>query len=490
MPFQIQIIGDTTDQVFLSAPNGQIHQYETGAQAAAIVSENRNLDSQNGISRRFRIVKVDSDNDSIDDSWKLRERHHFHSGYYAPVPWSKEPWFVTSAFYDSHFCHLSRDKDGLLAYTESHEKGMEDRQTRIRAGKYLRTYFSNTLTCEEIKHWAGKVSAANGEGETVFFAKTPDEIEEVYTNGPDSCMSHSESHFESDCHPVRVYGAGDLAIAYITRKDNITARCLSWPERKIYSTIYGDGGFWSDQLANMLQNMGFEKGVISSKWNGARLLRIEQNGGFIAPYLDVPNSLSDNGDYLVLSGNGYIESQNTNGLTEQGGTCAICMENYNSEESGGYIESTEQYVCDYCYSENSFYCEDCNTTCHTDDAQWIENNLVCDSCADSYPTCDECSEKHSESRSVYAEIAGETFCENCYSDVCSTCIECNESDRTSDMKETVESDFVCTDCHKEYSVCVECDKSDKIEDSYINDTGDSYCSNCRQTEMSLNEESN
>src|SRR5690606_7560176 len=126
-------------------------------------------------------------------------------------------------------------------------------------------------------------------------AATPDDIENVYLKGPNSCMSHDLSEFSSPEHPTRVYGDSDLQVAYIVNSSgNISARVLVWPEKKLYGRIYGD----EDRMSDMLEEAGYERGDL----DGARIRRIPiRDRQYVMPYLDEAGQTfgeirKDNGD--------------------------------------------------------------------------------------------------------------------------------------------------------------------------------------------------
>src|SRR5690606_21500489 len=121
------------------------------------------------------------------------------------------------------------------AYTPSEDFGMQDRQVRMMPGRYLKKYFSDVLSPEDIQYWA--LEWANRFAPVdMEIATTPDEIEYVYTNGPRSCMSYDPSEYSSSCHPVRVYGNSDLAVAYIRNASGaVVGRALIWPSKMRHS---------------------------------------------------------------------------------------------------------------------------------------------------------------------------------------------------------------------------------------------------------------
>lgn len=69
---------------------------------------------------------------------------------------------------------------------------------------------------------------------TLQFASTPEEIVEVYRAGPHSCIAD----FPPEVHPARVYGAGDLAVAWLGDGARTWARALVWPARRVYGRVY------------------------------------------------------------------------------------------------------------------------------------------------------------------------------------------------------------------------------------------------------------
>jgi hypothetical protein len=82
--------------------------------------------------------------------WRERERKKFADGTYARVPWHGERWFVGSMADLNHFVHVSEDDPSKVAYTPDDRFGSEDRQLRMKPGKYLRKHFAEVLTDKEV----------------------------------------------------------------------------------------------------------------------------------------------------------------------------------------------------------------------------------------------------------------------------------------------------------------------------------------------------
>lgn len=333
-----------------------------------------------------------------DDAWKQRETDRFTNGEYLAVP---ATW-PTSSLPVDHFLHVSVKEPTRVAFTESPLKGAQDRQTSMLPGRYLQKFAGHILSGPDIAKLAAEFGAIHGE-EKVEFASTPDDIEEVYLNGPDSCMSHDEDHYASPFHPVRVYGAGDLAVAYLKRDDNITARCLCWPTKKLYSRVYGD----ESRLIPLLEDLGFSEGRLT----GARLLRHAYDGGFVAPYIDTTPWVRDNGKHLIIcssyddtgdsrryccdSSEGIVGTDGSDN-SEYNVECYECGDSYH-EDDVRYVEALEGSFCSHCFRTYTFECFMTSERHHIDERvvlynrryvsqRWFEaNGGICDEDGKNYP---------------------------------------------------------------------------------------------------------
>src|SRR5690606_11613913 len=239
-------------------------------------------------------------------------------------------WFRLSPLSVLHYPHPDPDDRRKVRFVPDEQAGREGRYKTMTPGRYLRRYFGAELTEAEIERYAIDWTELF-EPLPLRFAWSPEEIVWVYENGPRSCMSHGRNDYNSSVHPTYVYGAGDLAIAYLVNKrGRVSARVLVWPERKIYGQIYGDS--WRIEPA--LKDAGYTLAAYSG-FEGARLLRIEDRPGvFVAPYVDdpAPNRAWDEGDYLVLDWDGDIFCDSTSGLA-RAFACAACGGRVNQEEA-------------------------------------------------------------------------------------------------------------------------------------------------------------
>lgn len=386
MHFQIL---NTVTGLYLGDHTGP-YRYPDGREAAQAANDFSTYFGQKCQPRRVE--------DEVD--WRARERARFEDGTYVMVPWIAHHWF-TSKVNPDHFVHLSRSEPGKVAFTENEEKGIADRQTRMRGGAYLKKFFSDVLSDDEITELATAM-AGELEANEVRFATTPDDIERVYLNGPTSCMSHSLDEYSCSVHPVRVYGAGDCAVAYLERRDHVTARSVCWPEKKIYTRIYGD----EIRLEPLLKKLGYRKGSL----NRARLLKIEDRPGrYVCPYVDSCDEVMVEQDFLRLcdSGGDYATDATCGYVGEEPepyATCSHCDAAIETEEDAYTVcigRNTDRTWCEHCRENEAVYCEGegdvlySRTVTMADGTSWSDwnfedNGFTCAHNGKNYPDSEIC----------------------------------------------------------------------------------------------------
>lgn len=256
-----------------------------------------------------------------DNYWVWRECHRFSKEIYKRPQvhhvlntYKPELWF--------HFAHASIEEPHMIAYTPNHEYGKRDRQVRVKVGRYLQQFYGDVLSAEEIR-----AAVNNCKPYEISWAVTGDEMERVYVDGPNSCMSGNDD-FDSDMHPVHVY-EGEFKLAYIEVGGEITARCLVHEPTKTWVRHYGSDG---PVLADMLEGLEYTK---AENWVGAKLKLIHDGDGYLAPYLDGDSKWVDIvGSYMLVkrsSGEFYLD--NTNGLTCDSGTsCDDCGDRHDEDD--------------------------------------------------------------------------------------------------------------------------------------------------------------
>lgn len=337
----------------------------------------------------------------MSEDWQLREYAKFEDGTYTHVPWvgyTFQNHFPNEGRHELRknskgerpfyrFTHVSTESPSMVAYTVDHDKGKKDKQVKTKVGKYLKKFYPD-MDERVYRDWIAYYNEKWGTPVDVKFAFTPEEIEHVYQKGPESCMRRDS--FSSKIHPCRVYGAGDLAVAYMERKGKITSRTLCWPEKKIFSTVYGD----KERMLPALKQLAFKKGEME----GARLLQIEHKTNsesrkiYVAPYID------DSQHYITVGEKfNYVGKQekktkfaatNTNGLGHHINHCAVCYE----ELSRRAYELSGETYCKTHFDEIAYQCSHCGgNRLITTDHMLLSSSTWCYPCyLDNHFTCDFC----------------------------------------------------------------------------------------------------
>lgn len=276
--------------------------------------------------------------------------------------------FATCGAYDEKL------KSCPISFIKNDDMGMQGRRSLLSAEGYLKKYLAPILRGTELEQMLAVHNEACKPVE-VLFARTKAEIKRVYVNydksigNLQSCMRHSNWAMLKGSgltHPTQVYAAGDLAIAYLKNsKGKTTARALCWPERKLYSRVYGA----DDKLHKGLRALGYSKsryyGSQYGSLEGAKLLKVETKHKdaddkgrkiYVMPYLDEGVFARVEKDHLILDARGRTNTRCTNGLTNENiATVHICA--HCGEDDGSHGVCFENPTGNLARSE--IWCEDC-----------------------------------------------------------------------------------------------------------------------------------
>lgn len=371
----------------------------------------------------------------LGDDWRRGEILRFRCLEYAPVSWERETWWQEHHT-RLHFAHVSRRDAALIAYAPTAKYGESDRHTQMKPGKYLAKYHSDiseSLRETLVSEWKAKYEVE------VQFAHTPDECSDVYRFGPRSCMcSKDHSHLENlPTYPTAIYGAGDLAVAFLGDISSASARSVVWPSRKIYGRVYGD----NQTLSRALERLGYESGD-GSEWNGAKLLREPYGNGFIFPYLDICAGASDGGDFLILDDDSpEISGSSTSG--HAGCARCFCCGDGVSPDDENYCQG--EIICGDCFSSETLYCGSCGET------HWIENSAEVHSDGRYEYWCEECL-----SRAWGCDSCGEYYDSSVPPVERNNCYYCQECDPGCSCRDPECEECECEDCWNSLAEC-ECE---------------------------------
>ena len=388
------------------------------------------------------------DDPAADAAWHERE-YLAQRSRIMPVwhqqSWRRDCWQI----WPHHYVHVSEKDRTLLAYTQDADKGRRNIQTPIKPGKYLTKYFSEILTPKQIAFYAawqatGMAGSRGYDKAPLMFARTADEIEAVYVAGPDSCMSGSRGDYSGSCHPVRVYAADDLAIAYLhgtvaNDPDNMRpiARALVWPDKKVFGRVYPTDHCWqtdkfaniedskacASELFNRLMAEGYQQDTEHRAFNGARLRRIEcDNGAVVMPYLDWDYCFDDADHGFVMSNRGDYAANGTEGVAQvepnHTWTCEHCENGMTDDEEQNCVYSgyrngrarNSMAWCNHCTENHAFYCHGTQDT-YSDDVEstTADGETVCQRWADDNCVYSDHSEEYHKDATAVEMANGETW---------------------------------------------------------------------------------
>lgn len=271
--FEILFVGGKGEEAKASSIT-----FATAVEASAV---SQYITTETG--KKTRIKQI------VDDSWRIREAARYTSGEYKSLPewWVKAPWWTKSKMAKDHYVHFAKDGK-RIAFTESAEKGLEDKQAVLDATKYLGKYFNGALPSRDIQSFGLRLDLADY---PLHISKAPEDFERVYEEGGKanigSCMSASRKTFNAQHHPAYAYGAGDLAIAWIEEKGVIKARCVIWPEKKRRSNLYFAADKYRHLLRSHLDALGLDcAGLIGARMLIVPRLKTRPDSTFIMPFLD------------------------------------------------------------------------------------------------------------------------------------------------------------------------------------------------------------
>lgn len=393
-------------------------------------------------------------------AWRIREHDRLYGGTYVPLPslWRTSEWFNWQHAPDGtrwvpveystpkldHYAHVSLKASALVAFTENDAKGVADRQTVMKPGRYLTKYFGHILPAEQITELATAFCAEFAPME-LQFAKTADDIEHVYLNGPSSCMSHDASDYSSSEHPVRVYAGPDLQVAYIARgDDDITARAVVWPERKLYSNLYGD----SRRLTPLLMAAGYTRGPLS----GARIQARQEDEQYVVPYVDGCSCGEHVGKFIVL-GQGGISLHQTDGLSGPSVTCDCC--GCGASETDLYYNADDgDNLCETCDSERRFFCDHLEET-HAGARVFMHNgDTWCERAFEMHGfTCQRTDENYPNDEAV--EVDGETWSQDAFERYGFVCAGTGGNYPIEELVALADGTQWCTDHFADYGMTVD-----------------------------------
>ena len=257
------------------------------------------------------------------------------------------------------------EKAKTVSYFESLEKRERDIRTTSKVGKFIRKIapYYNDKQVESLVD--SILEAYKVPNYTYHVGNTPEDFAEVYTMRPESgrgignykCINAScmRDKFGGQQHPCSVYGSGDFEIHYLLNEQGkIAARSILCTVDNVFAPIYASSKFAGKELERLLDEKGYTDcdDDECDSWAGAKLLKIKSDSGWLAPYIDVTQSVEEGEDYFFISHDtDDYNFCNTSGYVRRNCKCAKCgcsVNHYDIEmiDDVEYCASCVNY-CDY-----------------------------------------------------------------------------------------------------------------------------------------------
>lgn len=282
--------------------------------------------------------------------WRYKAAEKFQTGTWKKTYFNDASFYSQSGKHINLWLHQSEEEPSQVGVIPDNDYGQTLRVQRMKPGRFLSRYFP--MDPNRQKEYINNFNARHAsEGFELNFARTADEIEHVYENGPSSCMvmERNDRYISSAVseHPVRMYATPDIGIAYIkNRKGSIQQRVVCNMVDETFTTIYGQG-----PLQSILESRGFHYGSIE----GCRLRKVFCRAGqeYLMPYLDDSMGVREHDDnYWIATCEYDYECQQTSGyLNDNRSTCEDCGDRHHQDALTSTGIYDDRYVCDGCLQE-------------------------------------------------------------------------------------------------------------------------------------------
>lgn len=357
-----------------------------------------------------------------DPVWKLRESARTVFGPYVKLP-SEVQEAIDPAKIEGHYPHmaLQPQHEGMIAITKDNRAGVQNRQTVMRAGKFLRQYGWDSLTDEGVKQLAA--IASSGVKFTFKSSREREDYSRIYRTGPNSCMAYgpgnSRGSFSNQhnlmvngkfVHPTEVYAhpKNNLELHWAEFQGSVVARAIVNTERRCFSRIYAkeSPSHATKAFFDHLRDLGFsQEDQEGETLADEPLLKFESDTkALICPYLD-PGNVGVFIEVDCLRGGGSYKANHATGTLEAftgeighkyrgetGGasswSCACCDEDY-CENDDRFTDEDGNDICEECRNNSHQYA----WCAHLNEARWVH-----------------------DSRNIYEIYGGDTFhgCDSVY----------------------------------------------------------------------------
>ena len=369
-----------------------------------------------------------------------------------------------------------------------HGKWKKDKRQELKPGKFLNRIdfevrkpgLKTTIEGEERKKVIKKmietfVSQITAKNKDLNFelSDTPSEVYELKTK------QENTGHLECSCmRPESGHGCKEHSQAYDKIGDNVKVIYKNSEEGLLYRVLLWTGEdsegkkiqfldriYGNDTTRTGLENHARENNMAYRNESGEIIFNDE-------PIEFIVNVGSDFIRYITEEGTPYFDTlkycdnikniisnsdkHNTSDFDLQccGGSaqdnlssyyCVDCNEGMEGDEV--YFSPAGDHVCQGCYDDSYFFCDNCNETLDDDD---YATDGICVTCANNQGivNCDSCGDWGEHT--IYIESEDQQLCEGCAGDYtyCEGCEDYHHIDNTETSGHDEETR--CNDCHKEH----------------------------------------
>jgi hypothetical protein len=222
-------------------------------------------------------------------------------------------------------------------------------------------------------------------------------------NGISSCMLRDNVTLSRLKSFYRYFRRNEFKMVIVrNQQGDIIARCIV-DKNGNYTRIYQLHNAIDRKISTALQSAGFAKSP-ATQYDGKFIAYVNSDSTLCIPYIDGKQDFDMLDDCHITTKKGKVfalcefsyhgeleaDSQTFNVATATGSICDCCGERYDSEREGT-TTANGLSICDSCYQDDFFYCEECEEVHHNDEqTRFIyedrrgdfSEGYCCESCAD------------------------------------------------------------------------------------------------------------
>ena len=279
-----------------------------------------------------------------------------------------------------YYAEFVEGKEGFVSLYKTAKDFARARKTEMKLGRALLWMFPG-LSCSYLELIVKGIQDYNADREYVLhIGESREDFKHSYSDNlsrsfnPRQTSSRKSLHSScmrgvlsnSGISPAEVYASGDFEVFWVECKEGrIAGRVVVMKTKGDTQAQAGPIYGVCEQSIDLLDELLVKYSVVryddDSSWDGAKILRLEDGGGIIAPYSDM-TAYADQLDskFFVLQSHGDdIELDSTNGYAsdKHSDCCESCGAGFDMEHGGAYIDN-DGCICEYCLDSHYVFAAD------------------------------------------------------------------------------------------------------------------------------------